>query len=439
MTVLIENYGCELNKAEMNSIITSLNGIGIETTTDIKTPEKNIDAVIINTCSVRGSAEERVLGRIAHHNGLKKRNKKLKIYVTGCMADRIGEELKKKFKGITAVVKNNDKLSIPLMIKEEDSFIRKGNSEYPFAKYYASKNDLNAYVPIMNGCNNFCTYCIVPYVRGREVSRSADDIINEILYIDKMNIHVITLLGQNVNSYSFEKNGSRITFTDLVKQIESLDLKNIVSIRFESPHPKDFSTELIQTLKTAKYFSHHFHIPIQSGNSRILSLMNRRYTREEALSLFERIKNAIPDATFSLDLMVGFPSETKSEFNDTLLFVKEVGPIDAFMYYWNKREGTKAAEITTGIISEEQKIQRLETLIAFQRANAVKIKQGRLGMRRKVCASHVSRNNKNEWFGFDTQTLESVVFAQENCQRGDIYSVRLDSLNGNTYKATVIK
>ena len=133
MTVLIENYGCELNKAEMNSIVTSLNGMGIETTRDIKVPEKDIDAVIINTCSVRGSAEERVLGRIAHHNGLKKRNKKLGIYVTGCMADRMGDELKKRFKGITAVVKNNDKLSIPLMIKEENSFVVKNNSEYPFA------------------------------------------------------------------------------------------------------------------------------------------------------------------------------------------------------------------------------------------------------------------------------------------------------------------
>ena len=137
--------------------------------------------------------------------------------------------------------------------------------------------------------------------------------------------------------------------------------------------------------------------------------------------------------------MVGFPSETKSEFNDTLLFVKEVGPIDAFMYYWNKREGTKAAEITTGIISEEQKVQRLETLIAFQRANAVKIKQGRIGMVRKVCVSHISRNNKNEWFGFDTETLESVVFDCTNCTRGDIYSVRLESLNGNTYKASIVK
>ena len=439
MTVLIENYGCELNKAEMNSIVTSLNGMGIETTRDIKVPEKDIDAVIINTCSVRGSAEERVLGRIAHHNGLKKRNKKLGIYVTGCMADRIGDELKKRFKGITAVVKNNDKLSIPLMIKEENSFVVKNNSEYPFAKYYASKDDLNAYVPIMNGCNNFCSYCIVPYVRGREISRSIDDIIDEILYIDKMNIHVVTLLGQNVNSYAFEKNNEKITFNDLVKKIDSLDLKNIVSIRFESPHPKDFNTELIQTLKTSRYFSHHFHIPIQSGNSRILSLMNRKYTREQALLLFENIKKAIPDATFSLDLMVGFPSETKSEFNDTLLFVKEVGPIDAFMYYWNKREGTKAAEITTGIISEEQKVQRLETLIAFQRANAVKIKQGRIGMVRKVCASHISRNNKNEWFGFDTETLESVVFDCTNCTRGDIYSVRLESLNGNTYKASIVK
>lgn len=440
MKVLIENYGCELNKAEMNAITTSLNALGVETTTDIKTNEKDLSAVIINTCSVRGSAEERVLGRIAHHNGLKKKNKNLGIYITGCMADRLGDNLKKQFKGVTAIVKNNDKLSIPLMIKESDSsFTVKQNNEYPFAKYYATKNDLNAYVPIMNGCNNFCSYCIVPYVRGREISRKTEDIINEILHIDEMNIHAVTLLGQNVNSYSYNDNGKLINFTELVKQIDSLDLKNIVSIRFESPHPKDFSDELIETLKMTKYFSHHFHIPVQSGNTRILSLMNRKYTREEALNLFSKIKNALSDATFSLDLMVGFPGETKSEFNDTLLFVKEVGPIDAFMYYYNKREGTPAAKITTGVISESQKIERLETLIAFQRANAVKIKQKRLGMIRTICASHVSRDNKNEWFGFDVQTGESVVFSTSDTKRGNLYIVRLESLNGNTYKASIVK
>lgn len=438
MKILIENYGCELNKAEMNALTAALNGIDIETTRDTK--DKDLDGVIINTCSVRGSAEEHVYGRIGYWNGIKKKNKKFMLIITGCMADRLGDDLKKKYKGITAVVKNNDKLSIPLLIKENSFDSETSHETYTFAKYYAAKGDLNAYIPIMNGCNNFCSYCIVPYVRGREVSRSKDDIINEVMHQDKLGAHLITLLGQNVNSYAYkDENGVKTDFNTLVKLIDALPLKNIKSIRFESPHPKDFSTELITTIKNSKHFSHHFHIPVQSGSTRILELMNRRYTREEVIGLFKRIKEAIPDATFSMDLMVGFPTETKQEFNETLILVKEVNPLDAFMYYWNKREGTKAAEMTVGVIAENQRIERLETLIAFQRANALHIKRDRIGMERLVIVQKASRDNPNEMLGFDINTLEGVVFEAKNLKVGTLLKVRLDSIVGSTYKATILE
>lgn len=441
MKVLIENYGCELNKAEMNALKLSLDEHHIDYTTDIN--DKNIDAVVINSCSVRGSAEERVFGRIANWNGLKKKNKKLGLFITGCMADRLGDSLKTTYKRIDRVVVNNDKSLIPLYLEELSSDKYENtvpsNSTYEFAQYYAKEGDLNAYVPIMNGCNNFCSYCIVPYVRGREVSRKSGDILNEIMHIDSFKTTpVITLLGQNVNSYHYEDENGIVDFPTLVKQIDNLSLKHIRSIRFESPHPKDFSDELINVLKHSKHFSHHFHIPIQSGNSRILKLMNRHYTREEALSLFDRIREAMPDATFSLDLMVGFPTESKSDFYETIHFVKEVNPIDAFMYYWNRREGTKAAEITSGVISEAQKKDRLETLIAFQRANATHIKQSRLGLGREVCVKGCSRNNPNEVLAFDVDTLENVVFEAPNKHKGDVCSVCLKDLVGNTYKAELV-
>ena len=439
MKILIENYGCELNKAEMNALVTGLNGLGIETTRDTK--NSNIDGVVINTCSVRGSAEERVFGRLSYWCGLKKKNKKILIVVTGCMADRIGEELKKKYKGITAVIKNNEKLSIPLMINEQTISKVEGNPNlsYKFAKYYAKKGDLNAYVPIMNGCNNFCSYCIVPYVRGREISRNKDDILNEIKHVEELGSPLVTLLGQNVNSYNYiDENGNKINFNTLIKEIDKLQLKNIRTIRFESPHPKDFSDEVIDTIKNSNHFSHHFHIPVQSGSTRILSLMNRRYTSEEVIQLFERIKRAMPDATFSMDLMVGFPTETKLDFNETLFLVKKIGPLDAFMYYWNKREGTKAAEMTEGVISEGQRIERLETLIAFQRANALHVKQSRLGMVRTVCVNGASRDNKDELFAFDINTLEGVVFKSNPLPIGSVVDVKLISILGSTYKAELV-
>lgn len=440
MKVLIENYGCELNASEMNALMLALDEAHIDYTTDIK--DNNIDAVVINTCSVRGSAEERVLGRIAHWNGLKKINKNFGIFITGCMAERLNDNLYNMFKRINKVIPNNDKSLIPLYLEELQKGIYEGNTDhnevYQFAKYYAKEGTLNAYVPIMNGCNNFCTYCIVPYVRGREISRNNEDIINELKRIDSFkNTPVVTLLGQNVNSYSYNNGKKTITFADLVKEIDAIHFKHIKSIRFESPHPKDFSDELIEILRKAKHFSHHFHIPIQSGNTRILQMMNRRYTREEALELFEKIRTAMPDATFSLDLMVGFPTETKSEFNDTLRFVKEVGPLDAFMYYWNKREGTAAEKIVNGVISEEQRKDRLEILIAFERANATHLKQKRLGMRRHVCVKGPSRNNKDEVLAFDIDTLESVVFKSSKAKRGDVVRVKLLDLVGNTYKAKV--
>lgn len=440
MKVLIENYGCELNASEMNALMLSLDEAHIDYTTDIK--DNSIDAVVINTCSVRGSAEERVLGRIAHWNGLKKTNPKFGIFITGCMAERLGEELYKRFKRIDKVVLNNDKMLLPFYLEAlkngKYEFNGEHNEVYKFAKYYSKEGDLNAYVPIMNGCNNFCTYCIVPYVRGREISRNDEDIIAELKRIDSFKTTpVVTLLGQNVNSYKYDNGKSVVNFSELVKKIDSIKFKHIKSIRFESPHPKDFSDELIEILRKTKHFSHHFHIPIQSGNSRILEMMNRRYTREEALELFNKIRKAMPDSTFSLDLMVGFPSETKAEFNDTLRFVKEVGPLDAFMYYWNKREGTAAEKIINGVISEEQRKDRLEILIAFERANAAHLKQNRLGMVRKVCVKGPSRNNKDEVLAFDIDTLESVVFKSHKAKKGDVVKVKLQELVGNTYKAKV--
>ena len=281
----------------------------------------------------------------------------------------------------------------------------------------------------MNGCNNFCSYCIVPYVRGREVSRCPEDILQEVRYLDSKNVREITLLGQNVNSYSFEDMG----FPQLLEKICS-ECLNIEWIRFESPHPKDFSDELIEVIAHQSKVAKHLHVPMQSGSTRILELMNRRYTREKYLDLIHRISARIPQMTYAVDVMVGFPSETEEEFQETISAMADVGYIEAYMYYWNPREGTRACSMD-GQMPEDQKQQRLQKLIDWQLENAARIKTKRAHGVQRVLVTQVSRddcrkllgrNEHNEMVAFD-------VLPDVDVKVGDMVQVEFLSLNGNTY------
>ncbi|MCF0237067.1 MAG: tRNA (N6-isopentenyl adenosine(37)-C2)-methylthiotransferase MiaB, partial [Sphaerochaetaceae bacterium] len=315
--------------------------------TEAKVPE-DANVAIINTCSVRKSAENRIWGRLGAYKYMKmqwaKEGKKKLLFLTGCMAQRLFDSIKKDAPQIDYVVQINDKLKIVEIANKEMGVINErvnlGCENYNFTSSYYKEGDFSSYVPIMNGCNNFCTYCIVPYVRGREVSRCPEEIVKEIEFLDKKRVREITLLGQNVNSYNYEG----MTFPQLLELI-SLHCHNIKWIRFDSPHPKDFSNELIKVIATNNKVAKHLHIPMQSGNSRILNLMNRRYSREKYLELIRKIKEANNDITFAVDVMVAFPSETEEEFNDTISAMDEVGYIEAYMYYWNPREGTKACSM----------------------------------------------------------------------------------------------
>lgn len=424
----IETYGCQMNVAESNAIEALLLSSGW---TMAEKPD-DADLAIINTCSVRKSAENRIWGRLGAYTYIKsqkaKAGQKMKLILTGCMAERLFDSIKKEAPQIDYVVKNNDKLKI-LEIAGITDKTSSEDEKYLFTQAYYKEGEFSSYVPIMNGCNNFCSYCIVPYVRGREISRCPEQILREVKELDQKGVREITLLGQNVNSYNYEGMG----FPELLTKICRV-CDNIQWIRFESPHPKDFSDQLIQVIAKEPKVAKHLHVPMQSGNTRILGLMNRRYTRERYLDLIHRIKEQVPEITFAVDVMVGFPGETEEEFQDTLSAMADVGYIEAYMYYWNPREGTRACDME-GQMPEKEKQARLQRLIDWQLDNAAKIKAKRANGVQKVLVTQVSRDNHNQMLGRNehSEMVAFDVLEGQSVKPGDMVNVEFRMLNGNTY------
>lgn len=424
----IETYGCQMNVAESNAMETMLKGRGW---VEASSPE-DADLAIINTCSVRKSAENRIWGRLGAYTHIKaqkaKENESLTLVLAGCMAERLHDSVKNDAPQIDFVIGNNDKLKLLDIIGDKESTPQE-SEKYVFTKAYHKDGEFSSYVPIMNGCNNFCSYCIVPYVRGREVSRPVDEILEEVRQLDEEGVREITLLGQNVNSYCYEG----CHFPQLLGMV-CRQCSNIQWIRFESPHPKDFSEELIEVIAREPKVAKHLHVPMQSGNTRILGLMNRRYTREKYLDLIDKIKQRVPNVTFALDIMVGFPGETEEEFMDTMSAVEAVGCIEAYMYYWNPREGTRACSME-GQLSDKEKQQRLQRLIDWQLANAAKIKATRAHGVQKILVTQVSRDDKSKMLGRNEHG-EMVAFSTlegSSVKPGDMVYVDFKLLNGNTY------
>lgn len=428
MKYLIETYGCQLNTAESNAIEILLKGRGLESTDN---PDE-ADAVIINTCSVRKTAENRIWGRLGFYHAIKKR-KNLILIVTGCMASRLRDELKKEAPFVDFVATNEEKDSIASFISGEE---KKDEEKYSFLSSYYKPGEFSSYIPIMNGCNNFCSYCIVPYVRGREVSRDTASIIEEVKFLDSMNVKEITLLGQNVNSYSSNYDGEEVDFPRLLELITPY-MKNILWVRFESPHPKDFSDHLIDVIATNSKVSKHIHLPMQSGNSRILSLMNRHTTREKFIGLVESMYERIPALTLATDVIVGFPTETEEEYHDTLSMMEIMHPTEAFMYYFNSREGTRAATME-GQLDEKTKIARLERLIREQLERQKIIRESELPLERVSIITSESRDDKTRYLTRDEHNYYYSVEPLTKHDIGDVIKVRATELCGNTFRGVEI-
>ncbi len=425
---LIETYGCQMNTAESNAIETLLKGRGLEGTD--KSDEA--DVVIINTCSVRKTAENRIWGRLGFYSAEKKKHDLLLI-VTGCMAARMKDELKKEAPFVDYVATNEEKDRIADFVSGESI---SSDGKYSFLTSYYREGEFSSYIPIMNGCNNFCSYCIVPYVRGREISRDTESIIEEVKFLESKNVREVTLLGQNVNSYSSLYKGETVDFPRLLELITPY-MKNIQWVRFESPHPKDFSDHLIDVIATNDRVSSHIHLPMQSGSTRILNLMNRRTTREKFISLVETMYSRIPGLTLSTDVIVGFPTETEEEYEETLTMMEIMHPTEAFMYYFNPREGTRACSME-GQIDLKTKTERLERLISEQLERQKRIRVSELPLTRKAVITTESRDDKSRYLARDEHNYYYSVEPQGKHTPGDIITVRAGELCGNTFRGAEI-
>ena len=468
MTYFFETYGCEMNIAESAAVEQLLIARGWKQAASAQVA----DLAIINTCSVRGSAEERIEGRLGWFNGLKAVRcckigaktklldqaveyvkdgpKPLTLVVMGCMAERMLNEFHIKFPFVDYVVgtyaKHHFGEIITAIEEGRKPFEVDDSEKYQFAEVSAEPGAFSTFVPIMHGCNNFCTYCIVPYVRGREVSRPVNEILKELDILNSYGVREITLIGQNVNSYHGVAGDSSIsvpdaenvTFAQLLQLIAN-HLKNTQSkiewVRFMSSHPKDFTDDVIDVIAKNPVICHHIHLPVQHGSTAVLKKMNRVYTREQYLQLVQKIKNKIPDVSLTTDIMMGFPTETEEDVELTLDLMRQVKYESAMMYFYNPREGTPAAKMEQ--LPESVRKERLQRVIDLQLEHTHEQMSKRIGMEVKVLAESVSRDDKNELLG-QTQQHEKVAFLADKSLIGNFVNVRITSLNGNTFKGQII-
>ena len=422
---LIETYGCQMNKAESDALELELSGKGWKET---ELPEQAA-AVIINTCSVRKTAEDRIYGRIGFYKKVKETNPDLKLIITGCMAERLGNELKKGTSPVDYVCgtfnKNRIVDFINNSVKDPDS-----SSVFEFQKLHYHEDSFKSFIPIMHGCNNFCSYCIVPYVRGREVSRGTSDILDEIKFLESRNVKEITLLGQNVNSYKTE-----IDFPELLELIVK-NTESIEWIRFTSSHPKDVTEKLISVISENDKICNHFHLPVQHGSDRILKLMNRKYDTKYYLDYIGKLKKAVPGISITTDIMVGFPGETDEDFQKVIDIMEKVRYSDAFTYYYNPRKGTASYDMEDSV-PKEVKLDRLDKIIKLQRKISLEEKQKKIGTVCKVLVESVSKNNSDELLARN-ESDEMIVFNGKHDKIGSFLNLKIISLQGNTLKGVIV-
>ncbi|NOY09873.1 MAG: tRNA (N6-isopentenyl adenosine(37)-C2)-methylthiotransferase MiaB [Spirochaetes bacterium] len=425
----IETYGCQMNDAESEALKITLKARGWR---EALTPD-SADAVILNTCSVRQTAENRLWGRLGFYKHAKK-EREFKLTVIGCMAERLKDKMFSRVPEIDLIAGSFQKTRIADYLEKTfsaDPEIKLiGQEEYEFFTRH-SNNDFKAFVPIMHGCNNFCTYCIVPYVRGREISRSFKDIYNEIDSLDSGNVKEITLLGQNVNSYTIQAGSRNMDFPALLESVAKR-VTNIEWIRFLTSHPKDLSDRVIGIIKDNPVLCNHIHLPVQHGSNKILKLMKRNYTRESYLKLAERIRKNLDNVSLTTDILIGFPGETEEDVKYTMDLIKEAEYEDAFTYYYNPREGTKAYEWGDPV-PQDTKIERLNRIIELQRSVTRKKRLNKIGRTMKVLAEKRSKKNKLELLG-RTEFDDMVVFPGSADSIGKFINVRIEDISGDTLR-----
>ncbi|TDT68595.1 tRNA-i(6)A37 thiotransferase enzyme MiaB [Hypnocyclicus thermotrophus] len=421
--VAILTYGCQMNVNESAKIKKLLENNSYEVIEDIK----NADVVFLNTCTVREGAATQIFGKLGELKNIKeKKDNKMVIGVTGCFAQEQGEELINKFNYIDIVIGNQNIAKLPKAIEDitnsdlKHVIFTNNEDELPPSLEADFENGFSASIAITYGCNNFCTYCIVPYVRGRERSVPMDEIIEETKKFVNKGYKEILLLGQNVNSYGKDLNSGE-NFAKLLEELNKIEGE--FWIRFTSPHPRDFTDDVINVIAKSEKVTKSVHLPLQAGSTRILNLMNRGYTKEEYIALANKIKEKIPGVALTTDIIVGFPYETEEDFLDTLDVVEKVKYDNAFMFMYSKRSGTKAAEMD-GQIDDNIKKERLQRLINLQNECSKKNSNIYKGKIVKVLVEGPSKKNK-QVLSSRTGTNKVVLFEGNINLKGTFVNVEI--------------
>ena len=431
--LFIETYGCQMNVADSEVVASIMQMAGYSPCGSIE----EADAVFMNTCSIRDNAEQKILNRLEFFHSLRKKRKHLIVGVLGCMAERVKNDLIEHHH-VDLVAGPDAYLSLPELIAAVEAGEKAINVELSTTETYRDiipsricGNHISGLVSIMRGCNNFCHYCIVPYTRGRERSRDVESILKEVYDLKEKGYKEVTLLGQNVNSYRFEQNGKTITFPMLLRTVAEAVPE--MRVRFTTSHPKDMSDETLHVIADTPNVCRHIHLPVQSGSSRILKLMNRKYTREWYLERVKAIRRIIPDCGLSTDIFSGFHSETEEDHQMSLSLMRECAYDSAFMFKYSERPGTFASKHLPDDIPEETKIRRLNELIELQNQLSAESNAKDIGKTFEVLVEGISKRSKEQLFG-RTEQNKVVVFDRGTHRIGDFVNIRITEASSATLK-----
>lgn len=422
----IETYGCQMNVADSELISGLLSSEGYNKTSDIHAA----DIIFVNTCAIREHAEDKVHSRLGFYNQLKQKKPETIIGILGCMAQNLKEDILESKPFVDIILGPDSYRKLPEMINNRsnkiDHIVDTKLSRYEvYDNLFPSRNEgINAWISIMRGCDKFCTFCIVPFTRGRERSRSIDSIVSEAVQAVSDGFYEITLLGQNVNSYNHQ--GQK--FHELLDEVAQIN--GLKRIRYTSPHPQDMTQEVLNVMRKHQKICNYVHLPLQSGNDRILKRMNRTYKKLEFISLVKRIRETLPNVGLSTDIIVGFPGESKIEFNDTLDVMEKVHFDSAYTFKYSSRPGTKASEFED-LVAEDEKQSRLEMVIEMQKKHTLSQNKKRVGSIEMILVEKESKRSTNHWAG-RTDSNRWVIFEKNNSQIGDLVSVKITNAKGIT-------
>ena len=425
--LFIETYGCQMNVADSEVVASVMKLAGYE----MAETEEDADAVFLNTCSIRDNAEQKIFSRLDYFASLRKKRKDKHIIlgVLGCMAERVKDDLIERH-GVDIVAGPDSYLSLPELVAAAEMGEKAINVELSTTETYRDvipqrigHSRISGFISIMRGCNNFCSYCIVPYTRGRERSREPRSILNELADMRERGFKEVTLLGQNVNSYRYvQEFGSVLGFAGLLKLVAEAAPE--MRVRFTTSHPKDMNDDIINVIASVPNVCKHIHLPVQSGSNSVLKAMNRKYTREWYLDRIAAIRNAMPDCGITTDMFTGFHGETEEDFEQTLSLMREVGFDSAFMFKYSERPGTYASKHLPDDVSEKVKIDRLNRMIALQNELSAESNRRDVGKTFEVLVEGVSKRSREQLFGRTSQN-KVVVFPRGNHRIGDFVNVRV--------------